>query len=74
VPQAHAACHGPRPSRSQGGARAGRGLVVRGGDLSEGVPLAGNWSEMLPTSQEHDVLLVKVLTGVLSLPRLESWP
>jgi hypothetical protein len=54
--------------------RARRRLVVRGGDLSEGVPLVGNWSEMLPTGQEHDVLLVRVLTEVLSPPRLESWP
>jgi hypothetical protein len=49
-------------------------LVVRGGDLSEGVPLVGNWSEKLPTDREHDVLPVMVLTGVLSPPRLESWP
>jgi hypothetical protein len=33
VPQACAACHGAHPSRSQGGARAGRRLV-RGRDLS----------------------------------------
>jgi hypothetical protein len=49
-------------------------LVVQGRDLSEGVLLVGNWSEMLPTSREHDVLSVRVLTGVLSPPRLESWP
>jgi hypothetical protein len=49
-------------------------LVVRGGDSSEGVPLVGNWSEKLPTSREQDVLPVMVLTGVLSPPRLESWP
>jgi hypothetical protein len=54
--------------------RARRRLVVRGGDWSEGLPLAGNWSEKLPTSQEQDVLLVMVLTGVFSRPRLESWP
>jgi hypothetical protein len=79
-------CHGPRLSRSQGeqalggdlsceaeNCRARQRLVVRGGDLLEGVPLAGNWSEMLPTSREHDILPVRVLTGVLSLPRLESW-
>jgi hypothetical protein len=57
-----------------GGARARRRLLVRGGDLSEGIPLVGNWSEMLPTSRKHDVLPVWVLTGVLGLPRLESWP
>jgi hypothetical protein len=51
---------------------AGRRLVVRGGDSSEGVPLVGNWSEMLPIGRKRDVLLVWVLTGVLSLPRLES--
>jgi hypothetical protein len=49
-------------------------LVVRGGDLFEGIPLMGNWLEMLPTSRKRDVLPVWVLTGVLSLPRLESWP
>jgi hypothetical protein len=43
-------------------------------DLSEGVPLVRKWSEKLPTSREQDVLLVMVLTGVLSPPRLESWP
>jgi hypothetical protein len=47
---------------------------VRGGDSSEGVPLVGNWSEMLPTGREHDVLPVRVLTGVLNPPRPESWP
>jgi hypothetical protein len=26
-----------------------RRLVMRDGDLSEGIPLVGNWSEMLPT-------------------------
>jgi hypothetical protein len=51
-----------------------RRLVVRGGDCSEGVPLVENWLEMLPTGREHDVLTVMVLTGVLSPPRLESWP
>jgi hypothetical protein len=60
------ACRGPRPSRS-------RGELVQGRDLSEGVPLVGNWLEMLPTGREHDVLPVRVLTGVLSPPRLESW-
>jgi hypothetical protein len=87
VPQARAVCRGPRPSRSRGElawdvvfscevetCRARRRLVVRGGDLSEGVPLVGNWSKMLPTGREHDVLPVRVLTGVLSPPRLESWP
>jgi hypothetical protein len=49
-------------------------LVVRGEDLSEGVPLVGNWSGKLPTSGEQDVLPVMVLTGVFSPPRLESWP
>jgi hypothetical protein len=42
--------------------------------LIEGVPLVGNWSEMLPTGREHDVLAVRVLTGILSPPCLESWP
>jgi hypothetical protein len=49
-----------------------RRLVVRGGDFSEGVPLVGNWSEVLPTGREHDVLPVRVLTGVLGPPRPES--
>jgi hypothetical protein len=55
-------------------------LVGRGGDLSceaetcRGIPLVGNWSEMLPTGRNRDVLPVWVLTRVLSLPRLESWP
>jgi hypothetical protein len=35
------------PQSESGGARARRRLVVRGGDLLEGVPLVGNWSEML---------------------------
>jgi hypothetical protein len=52
--------------------RVRRRLVVRGGDSSERVPLAANWSEKLPTSREPDVLPVLVLTGVLSPPRLES--
>jgi hypothetical protein len=66
-----AACHVPCLSRSWG-------LLVRGGDLSceaetaRGVPLLGNWSEILPTGREQDVLPVMVLTGVLSPPRLES--
>jgi hypothetical protein len=51
-----------------------RRLVVRGGDWSEGLPLVGNLLEKLPTSWDQDVLLVMVLTGVLSPPRLESWP
>jgi hypothetical protein len=63
----------PTPQSESGLARAGCGLVVRGGDLSEGVSLVGNWSEMLPTSREHDVLPVKVLAGVLIPPRLESF-
>jgi hypothetical protein len=61
--------------------RARRRLVVRGGDFScdagtcrGGIPLVGNWSEMLPTGRRLDVLPVWVLTGVLSPPRLESWP
>jgi hypothetical protein len=41
------------------------------GELVEDAP---NWSEMLPTSRERDILPVMVLTEVLSLPRLESWP
>jgi hypothetical protein len=32
----------PTPRSESGEARAGRRLVVRGGDLSEGVPLVGN--------------------------------
>jgi hypothetical protein len=65
----------------------GGGGLVRGGDLSgevetcrarwrvvKGIPLVGNWSEMLPTGRNRDVLPVCVLTRVLSLPRLESWP
>jgi hypothetical protein len=64
----------PTPQSESGRARAGQRLVVRGGDLSREVPLVGNWSEMLPTHQEHDVLPVRVLTRVLSPPRLESWP
>jgi hypothetical protein len=51
----------------------GQRLVVRGGDCSEEVSPVENWSEMLPTSRERDVLPVMVLTGVLS-PRPESWP
>jgi hypothetical protein len=66
APWARTVCHGPRTSRSQK-------EVVRGGDLS-GIPLMGNWSEMLPTGRRPDVLPVWVLTGVLSPPRLESWP
>jgi hypothetical protein len=55
-------------------ARANERLVVRGGYLSKGVPLVGNWSEMFPIGQEYDVLPVMVLTGVSGPPRLESWP
>jgi hypothetical protein len=47
--------------------RARRRLVVR-------IPLVGNWSEMQPTGRRLDVLPVWVLIGVLSPPRLESWP
>jgi hypothetical protein len=43
---------------------------VRGGDFSEGIPLEGNWSEMLLTGRRLDALPVWVLTGVLSPPRL----
>jgi hypothetical protein len=67
VPQARTACHGPCLSRS-------RGELVRGGDLLWRVHLVGKWLEMLPTRRKHDVLPVWVLTGVLNLPRLESWP
>jgi hypothetical protein len=87
APWARAVCHGPRTNRSQsevvsGGdfsceakaCRARRRLVVRGGDLSEGIPLVGSWSEMQPTGQRLDVLPVWVLTRALSLPRPESWP
>jgi hypothetical protein len=75
-----AACRGPHPSRS-------RGRLVRGGDWSceaetcrarrrhvGGVPLVGNQGEMQPTSREHCVLPVRVLTRVLSPPHLESRP
>jgi hypothetical protein len=51
-----------------------RRILVQGRDLSERILLVGNWSEMLPTGQKHDVLPVWVLTAVFSLPRLESWP
>jgi hypothetical protein len=54
--------------------RARRRLVMQDGDLLEGVPLIGNSSEMLPASRENDILPARVLTEVLSLPRLESWP
>jgi hypothetical protein len=54
--------------------RARQRLVVRGGDFSEGLPIVGNLSKKLPTSREQDVLPVMVMTGVLSPPRLESWP
>jgi hypothetical protein len=49
------------------GGRARRRLVVV-------IPLIGNWLEMQPTGWRLDVLPVWVLTGVLSPPRLESWP
>jgi hypothetical protein len=52
-----------------------RRRLVRGGSSSgELVGDAANWSEMLPTSQEHCVLPVRVLPRVLSPPHLESWP
>jgi hypothetical protein len=61
--------------------RVRRRLVVRCRDFSceaetsrGGIPLVGNWSEVLPTGRRPDVLPVWVLTGVLSPPRLESWP
>jgi hypothetical protein len=62
----------PTPQSETETARANKRLVVQGGDCSEGVPLVENWSEILPTSREHDVLTVMVLTGVLNPPRLES--
>jgi hypothetical protein len=52
--------------------RARRRLIVRGGNLSEEVPLVGNWSEMLPTGREQDILPVKDLTRVLGPPLPES--
>jgi hypothetical protein len=74
---ARAACHGPHTSQSWR-------EVVHRGDLSceaeasrarrrllGGIPLVGNWSEMLPTGRRPDVLPVWVLIGVLSPPRLE---
>jgi hypothetical protein len=85
APQDRVVCHGPCTSRGRGGAHARCRLVARGGVFSceaetsrarrrlvRGVPLVGNWSEMLPTGRSRDVLPVWVLTGVLSLPRLES--
>jgi hypothetical protein len=81
VPRAKLVCGTQSESGGGGGVsrgaescRARRRLVVRGGDSSEGVPLVGNSSEMLPTGREHDVLPVRVLTRVLNPPRLESWP
>jgi hypothetical protein len=59
-------------SREAGSSRVRRRLLVRGGDLLGEIPLVGNWLEMLPTGRSRDVLPVWVLTGVLSLPRLES--
>jgi hypothetical protein len=66
--------------QSEPGGRARRRLLVRGGDLSceaktcredpscrELVGDAANWLGL-------DVLPVWVLTEVLSLPHLESWP
>jgi hypothetical protein len=55
----------PTPQSETETARVNKWLVVRGGNCSEGVPLVENWSEMLPTSREHEVLPVMVLTGVL---------
>jgi mono/diheme cytochrome c family protein len=72
APQACAVCHGPH-QLELGEARARQILVVRGEDLSEGILLVGNWSEMQPTGQKRDVLPVWVLTRVLSLPHHESW-
>jgi hypothetical protein len=52
-----------------------RQRLVGGGPFSgELVGDARNWSEMLPTGRKRDVLPVRVLIGVLSPPRLESWP
>jgi hypothetical protein len=72
APQARVTCHGPHTSRS-------RGELVRGGELlceaetcRARILVVGNWSEMLPTSRNCDVLPLWVLTGVLSLPRLGS--
>jgi hypothetical protein len=62
----------PTPQLDSGTARARRRLVVQGGDYSEEVPLVGNWSEMLPTGREQDVLPVMVLTGVLNPPHPDS--
>jgi hypothetical protein len=53
--------------------RARRRLAVRGGDLSWGIPLVGNWSEIQPSGRNRDILPVWVLTGVLSLTHLGSW-
>jgi hypothetical protein len=47
---------------------------VRGEDFSKGVPLVGNWSDVLPTGWEQDVLPVMVLTRFLNLPCPKSWP
>jgi hypothetical protein len=64
----------PTPQSESRTARARRRLLVRGRDFSEGVPLVGNWSEVLPTGREQAVLPVRVLTGVLNPPCPESWP
>jgi hypothetical protein len=50
----------PTPQSEAETCCARRRLVVRGGDCSEEVPLAGNWSEMLPNSREQNNLLVMV--------------
>jgi hypothetical protein len=76
APWDHALVGSGNYSCERGACRARRRLLVRGGDLSEGVgvPLVGNWSVMLRTGREQEVLPVMVLTGVLSPSRLESWP
>jgi hypothetical protein len=63
----------PTSQLDTGTARANKWLVVRGGDLSERVPLVGNWMEMLPTGRKQNVLPVMVLVGVLSPSCPESW-
>jgi hypothetical protein len=74
VARDRAVCHGPRLSRSWGELAPGGDLSCEAKTCHARVPLVGNWSEMLPTGRKHDVLPVWVLTRVLSLPRLESWP
>jgi hypothetical protein len=73
APWARAACHGPHTSRSRGRSCEAETFRARR-RLLGGIPLVGNWSEMPPTGRRLDVLLVWILTGVLSPPRLESWP